>query len=75
MLKLCRTILKSAGKKGLPQGSVIGPLFANVYLNDLDKTLEKAREVTKYKQYDSVRYARFADDRAPRMQSRRNLVM
>jgi RNA-directed DNA polymerase len=32
LLRLCKIILKASGKRGLPQGSVIGPLWANVYL-------------------------------------------
>ncbi len=59
---LCKRILKSGGKCGLPQGSVIGPLWANLYLNDVDKMLEKAQEMTKWCGRKVVSYTRYADD-------------
>jgi RNA-directed DNA polymerase len=62
LLWLCKIILKSGGKCGLPQGSVIGPLWANVFLNDIDRMLERAQETTKQGPYETVRYTRFADD-------------
>jgi RNA-directed DNA polymerase len=62
LLCLCKSILKSGGKRGLPQGSVIGPLWANVFLNDVDRMLERAQTTTKQGPYETVRYTRFADD-------------
>jgi RNA-directed DNA polymerase len=62
MLWLCKRILKASGKRGLPQGSVIGPLWANVFLDDVDRMLERAQSTTIRGKYEAVRYTRFADD-------------
>ena len=37
-------------------------MLSNVYLNEVDKMLERAKAVTQYKQWTGVEYARFADD-------------
>ena len=63
IMHLIKQILKASGKEGVPQGGVISPLFANLYLNDVDKMLEKAKEVTMAKgKYTEIEYVRFADD-------------
>jgi len=62
VMRLLKMILKATGKKGVPQGGVISPLLSNLYLNEVDKMLEKAIETTRHKQYTAVQYARFADD-------------
>src|SRR6478609_9785647 len=41
---------------------VISPLLSNIYLTEVDRMLERAREATRYGKYTSVEYARFADD-------------
>src|SRR3954467_6478223 len=41
---------------------VISPLLSNLYLNEVDRMLERAKEVTRYKRWAAVEYARFADD-------------
>jgi hypothetical protein len=41
---------------------VISPLLSNLYLNEVDKMLERAKEVTRYERWTAVEYARFADD-------------
>ena len=62
VLHLLKLILKASGKKGVPQGGVISPLLSNVYLTEVDKMLEKAKEVTGEGKRTVVEYARYADD-------------
>jgi RNA-directed DNA polymerase len=62
VMKLLNLILKSTGKKGVPQGGVISPLLSNLYLNEVDRMLEKAIATTRRGKYTHVQYARFADD-------------
>jgi RNA-directed DNA polymerase len=62
LLWLCKRILKASGKRGLPQGSVIGPLWANVFLDDVDRLLEGIQNDSRQEPYEVVRYTRFADD-------------
>jgi RNA-directed DNA polymerase len=61
VMALLKLILKASGKRGVPQGGVISPLLSNIYLNEVDKMLEKAKAVTKDR-YIRLEYARFADD-------------
>jgi RNA-directed DNA polymerase len=41
---------------------VISPLLSNIYLNEVDQMLERAKQVTQNQQWTHVEYARFADD-------------
>src|ERR1700745_3936200 len=41
---------------------VVSPLLSNLYLNQVDRMLEKAIQTTRREPYTHVQYARFADD-------------
>jgi RNA-directed DNA polymerase len=62
IMHLLKVMLKASGKMGVPQGGVISPLLSNLYLNEVDRMLERAQEVTRKGKYTHVEYARFADD-------------
>jgi RNA-directed DNA polymerase len=62
VLHLLKMILKASGKKGVPQGGVISPLLSNLYLNEVDRMLERAKAVTRRGKYTYVEYVRYADD-------------
>lgn len=62
IMRLLKQMLKAGGKEGVPQGGVISPLLSNIYLNEVDKMLEKAKETTREGKYIHLEYARFADD-------------
>jgi RNA-directed DNA polymerase len=64
VLWLLKLLLEASGKQGVPQGGVISPLISNLYLNEVDKMLERAKAVTRRERWTAVEYARFADDLA-----------
>src|SRR5438477_12297611 len=61
-MHLRKLILKATRKKDVPQGGVISPVLSSLYLNEVDRMLEKAVETTRRGKSTNVQYARFADD-------------
>lgn len=62
VLHLLKMMLKASGAKGVPQGGVISPLLSNLYLNEVDQMLERAKETTRNGRYTYLEYVRYADD-------------
>jgi RNA-directed DNA polymerase len=62
VMGLLAMMLKASGKQGVPQGGVISPVLSNLYLTEVDRMLERAKEATRYGKYTYVEYCRFADD-------------
>ena len=62
VMHLLKIILKTSGKLGIPQGGPLSPLASNIYLNEIDKMLERAKKVTSGDGYQHIEYARWADD-------------
>jgi RNA-directed DNA polymerase len=54
VLAMVKQFLKSTGDRGVPQGSPLSPLLANLALNELDHALDRGG--------DSITYARYLDD-------------
>ncbi len=63
VMRLLKLIVKASGKRGIGQGNSLSPLLSNIYLNEVDRMLEKAKEVSKANNgCDGMEYARWADD-------------
>jgi len=62
VLHLIKQIIKVGGKVGVPQGSPLSPLAANIYLNEVDWAFDAIRCKTAQGPYEAVNYHRFADD-------------
>jgi RNA-directed DNA polymerase len=62
VLHLLKIMLKANGKQGVAQGGVISPVLSNLYLNEVDRMLERAKKNTRSGRFIHIEYARFADD-------------
>lgn len=62
IMRLVKLTVKAGGKRGIAQGGPASPLFSNIYLNEVDKMLEKAKKATNGNGYNHIEYARWADD-------------
>jgi Reverse transcriptase (RNA-dependent DNA polymerase)/Group II intron, maturase-specific domain len=62
VMGLLKMMLAVTGKQVVPQGGVISPLLSNLYLTEVDRMLERAKETTRCERFRCVEYARFADD-------------
>jgi len=66
VMHLIKLICKANGRRGVPQGGVISPLFSNLYLQEVDEMFTRAKAVVRSYYGTELSFYRFADDSAPR---------
>jgi len=54
VMHLVKSILKASGRQGVPQGGVISPWLRNLDLTEVDRMLERAKEVTRNGTYTAI---------------------
>ena len=54
VMPLFKRILKASGRKGVPQGGVLSPWLSPLYLTEVDRMLERAKEVPRNGTYTSL---------------------
>lgn len=62
VMRLIKLIIKTNGRWGVPQGGVLSPLLANIYLNEVDRLFKEAVDKARRNGYGAIDYCRFADD-------------
>lgn len=62
VMHLIKLICKANGKKGVPQGGVISPLFSNIYLQEVDEMFTRAEAVVRRHYGTELTFYRYADD-------------
>ena len=54
VMHLLKVILKVSGTVGVPQGGVISPLLSNLYLDEVDRMLERAKTLTRRAEHTQI---------------------
>jgi len=63
-MRLLKLVLTASGKQGVPQGGVISPLLSNIYLNEVDRMLERQKKPRARGNIPTSSMSVFADDLA-----------